>query len=275
MIRKLLFAAIAASLVLAVGCRHRCLRKDDCCPRSGSVSPGARSPILLPPAGVPTTPGPVPSVGPSNFPPPSFDPPLPGPAPKSGGPELLFPDPLPGGMSSRPTQPGAPGVLGTPVRPATVEPPKVNAPSGLSGYTKVKEGLFAGRKPTIDGFDALNTAKFRTVVYLHKAGADVDVVKEMASSRSLGFVAIETTPETLADATTQFNRVASERTHAPVYVFGDDDQRAGAVWYLHFRIADSLGDDVARIRAKALGLSEQGDEGRAFALAIQRVLETR
>ena len=51
--------------------------------------------------------------------------------------------------------------------------------------------------------------------------------------------------------------------------------RAGAVWYLHFRTAEALGDDVARLRAKALGLSEAGDEGKAFAVAIQRVLETR
>ena len=65
------------------------------------------------------------------------------------------------------------------------------------------------------------------------------------------------------------------RLTRPAYVFADDAPRAGAVWYLHFRTADALGDDVARLRAKPLGLTEQGDEGRAFALAIQRVLETK
>jgi hypothetical protein len=47
------------------------------------------------------------------------------------------------------------------------------------------------------------------------------------------------------------------------------------VWYLHFRNADALGDDVARLRAKPLGLSEQGEEGKAFALAIQKVLASK
>jgi uncharacterized protein YfiM (DUF2279 family) len=138
----------------------------------------------------------------------------------------------------------------------------------------VKNGLYAGGKPALDGFDSLKAAGFRGVVYLHAAGADVAAVKDMASTRDLNFVAIETTPETLADASKQFDRVAADRLTRPAYVFADDAPRAGAVWYLHFRTAGE-GDDVARLRAKALGLSEQGDEGRAFALAIQRVLETK
>jgi protein tyrosine phosphatase (PTP) superfamily phosphohydrolase (DUF442 family) len=230
---------------------------------------------LLPPPGVPTTPGvsPVPSVapGPSGFLPPG---PV-APAPKTG-PDVLFPDPLPGSPSSaRPAQPAAPNWLGGPVKAQSAEPPKAPGTAGLPGYAKVKDGLFAGGKPTLDGFDSLKSAGFRSVIYLHAAGADVSAVKDMASTRGLNFVAIETTPETLAEASKQFDRVAGDRLTRPAYVFADDQTRAGAVWYLHFRTADALGDDVARLRAKALGLNEATDEGRAFALAIQRVLETR
>jgi protein tyrosine phosphatase (PTP) superfamily phosphohydrolase (DUF442 family) len=162
-------------------------------------------------------------------------------------------------------------VLGGPVKP-TAEPPKAPAASGLPGYTKVKDGLYAGGKPTLDGFDSLKTAGFRTVVYLHAAGADVAAVKDMASTRDLNFIPIETTPETLADASKEFNRVTADRLNRPAYVFADDSARSGAVWYLHFRNVDALGDDVARLRARPLGLTEQGDEGKAFALAIQKVL---
>ncbi len=263
MYRRMLLLTSAALLVALVGCRHRCHKKDDCCGAGpGPIPPGSRGPLLLPPTGLPTTPSVLPP-GSSGFLPPGAG----TPAPRTG-PDVLFPDPLPGGMSARPKQPGAPGVLGAPVKPAT-------APAaGLAGYTKVKDGLYAGGKPALDGFDALKAAGFRTAIYLHAAGADVAAVKDMASTRDLNFVAIETTPETLADAGKEFDRAAGDRLTRPAYVFADDAPRAGAVWYLHFRAAGE-GDDVARLRAKALGLSEASDEGRAFALAIQRVLETK
>lgn len=267
MSRKLLLAS-AAVLVAFTGCRHRCHRLFD--RDSNRLPPGAiPAPANLPPPGVPTTPSVQP--GPSGFLPPANITP---PAPKNGsGPEVLFPDPLPGsGASSRPVQPG-PNVIGGPVKPQTAEPPK--AATGLPGYTKVRDGLFTGGKPTLDGFDQLKSSGFRSVVYLHAAGADVNAVRDMASTRGLNFVAIETTPETLADASRQFERTAGDRLTRPAYVFGDDPQRAGAVWYLYFRTTLAEGDDVARLSAKPLGLSDAGDEGKAFALAIQRVLETR
>ncbi len=269
MIRKLMFAALAALLVGAVGCRHRCCHLNQPGNQPRPFLPNApKNPALLPPADLPTSPTPSLSPGRSNFPPAAIDPLNPTPAPKRTGPEVLFPEDPPGGPSSRPSQPGASGILGAPMKPATVEPPK-------TAYTKVKEGLHAGRKPTLDGFDALKNTGFRSVVYLHTAGADVNAIKDVAATRGLAFHAIEATPETLAETLTEFNRVVADQLNRPAYVFGEDDLRAGVVWYLHLRTVDSLGDDVARLRAKPLGLSDQGDEGRAFALAIQRVLETK
>jgi hypothetical protein len=256
------------------GCKHHCFKKDDCC---GNPPPpvGVRGPNTLPPANLPTQPFPGPAApgpAPSGYLQGPVDPLRPAPSNGGAGPQTLFPDPIPGGPSSRPAAPGAPGVLSGPVRPATAEPPKAVG-AGLRGFTKVKDGLYAGRKPAIDGYDALKGSGFRTVVYLHAAGADVAAVKDLAATRDLHFVAIETTPETLADAARQFDRLAGDRLTRPAYVFADDDLRAGAVWYLHFRTADAADPDVARLKAKPLGLSEQGDEGRAFAVAIQKVLE--
>jgi hypothetical protein len=137
----------------------------------------------------------------------------------------------------------------------------------------VKDGLYASRKPALDGYDTLKNSRFRTVIYLHASGADLAAVKDLASTRDLGFVAIETTPEILAQSSKQFDRVVGDRLTRPALVFADDPVRAGAVWYLHFRKVDAADPDVARLRAKPLGLSEQGTEGNAFAIAIQRVLE--
>ena len=75
----------------------------------------------------------------------------------------------------------------------------------------------------------------------------------------------------------------SKVQHAPfiidrgegIYVFDEDGVRAGIVWYLHFRTADSLNDDSARVRARPFGLTDEGNEARALAVAAQRYLESR
>lgn len=267
--RRTLLVLACATLVGTAGCRHRCGRIFDREDRR-TFAPTVPPPppprgLLLPPTTLPTTPAPLGQPGPSNFPPPAG---LSAP-PKPGGPEVLFPDPLP---SSAPKT-SASGLLGAPARPQTAEPPK--AAASLPGYTRVKDGLFAGRKPALDGFDALKANGFRTVVFLHGPGADTAAVRDTAAARGLNLVAIETTPEALADAAAKFDRVAADRAARPLYVFADDPLRAGAVWYLHFRTADAAGDDVARLRAAPLGYSDTGDEGRAFALAVQRLLESK
>lgn len=290
----LLTAAAALGLLFAAGCRHKCCRKESCCPPATarpflpSAPGGAGNTILLPPAGVPTTPAPgggslVPSVGPggtSNFPPPDLG--LGAPVkPMKPAPEVLLPDPPPGGGSSRSAYPNDPvaGVVGPPARPQTAEPPvsagKPAAPAGLSGFVKVKDGVASGRKPALEGFDALKAAGYRTVVYLHGAGADVSAAKDVAGKRGLGFAAIEVTPENLATALDLFNATVADKAARPVYVCDDDGLRAGVLWYLHFRTVDSMNDDAARVRARPLGLTDDGDEAKAFALAVQRYLETR
>jgi protein tyrosine phosphatase (PTP) superfamily phosphohydrolase (DUF442 family) len=265
-------------LLFAAGCRHKCALNDPHHRPSPYRPQAPNSPYLLPPAGVPTTPLPggstlIPGVAPGvptdprNFQPPGGGRPAP---------EVLFPDPLPGGGSSRSSTPGDPGfgVLGAPARPQ----PGIAAnpqPTGLAGFVKVKDGVASGRKPTLEGFDALKQAGYRTVIYLHPTGADVSAAKDVAEKRNLRFVAIETTPEKLADALAQFNAVVADRATRPAYVYDDDGVRAGAVWYLHFRTAEAMNDDAARVRAKPLGLTDQTDEAKAFALATQRYLETR
>ncbi len=214
---------------------------------------------------------------PRNYPPPEIDPlrSRPGPAP-----EVLFPDPIPGSGSSRSSSPGSPGfgVFGPPSRSQTTEPPvsrTTEAITGLPGFVKVADGLASGRKPSLDGFEGLKQAGYRTVIYLHPADASVSAAKDLAEARGLKFVAIETTPEKLADAVTQFNATVTDKAARPTYVYDDDGVRAGAVWYLYFRTAEAMNDDAARVRAKPLGLTEQGDEAKLFSLAIQRYLETR
>jgi hypothetical protein len=212
-------------------------------------------------------------MNPQNFPPPDL-----GPIPSNKPPaEVLLPDPLFGngpGSSGYSNGPGS--IYGTPTKPPTGEPPLATSPVtvGLPGFVKVKDGLASGRKPSLDGFESLKQAGYRTVIYLHTTGADVSAAKELAEKRNLKFIAIETTPEKLADATALFNATVTDKANRPAYVYDDDGVRAGALWYLYFRTAEARNHDEARIRAKPLGLTDEGEEAKAFALAVNRYLET-
>jgi hypothetical protein len=42
----------------------------------------------------------------------------------------------------------------------------------------------------------------------------------------------------------------------PVFVYDRDGALAGGLWYLWFRLVEESPDDVARIRARSLGLRE-------------------
>src|SRR5262245_43365646 len=102
-----MLAVVVSGLAFAAGCKHhKCGHHGQCdsCTEARPFLPSApRSPYLLPPAGVPTTPAPAPGgssvfppVGPTdlrNYPPPEID--------LKAEPKVLLPDPIPGSGSSR------------------------------------------------------------------------------------------------------------------------------------------------------------------------------
>ena len=281
--RRLILATAASGLLFTASCKHKCCLNDPQNRPSPFRPQAPNSPFLLPPAGVPTAPAPVA--------PPSAGPVVPGVGPSAAeslasppsqsakpAPEVLLPDPIPGGASSRSFSPSSPGqgLLGGPAQPKA-EPPvaKPSDQTGLPGFVKVENGLASGRKPALEGFESLKRGGYRTVVYLHPAGADTAAARDVAEARGLKFLAIEATPEKLSDGVAAFNAAVGDKSNRPVYVFDDDGVRAGALWYLHFRTTDAMNDDAARVRARPLGLTSEGDEAKAFALATQRYLETR
>ena len=145
----------------------------------------------------------------------------------------------------------------------------------MPGFTRVSDRVGSGRKPTLEGFDSLKQSGYRTLVYLYAANGDVSAVRDVAEKRGLTFVSIETTPERLADSSTQFSRLVQDTTAKPIYVVDDSGIRAGTLWYLHFRVVEAQGDDVARVRARALGMTDEGDEAKAFAISAQQYLANR
>ena len=260
-------------------------------------------PVFPPPARNGAIPPPDPLLGgpSSSFAPPSSSSAKP-PA------EILLPDPLPPSTgTSRGQAPSSESrsLLGAPSGPSqSPEPPLAPRPEsatpengfpppadasrisakpavqamrfpGLPGLTLVKDGVASGRKPTPAGLDLLKKSGYRTVVYLHGPDADVSSLQAEVEKRGFTFAAIETTPARLTAASDTFNRLVSTPANRPVYVCDDEGRRAGVLWYVHFRTVEILNADAASVRARPLGYTEQGDEARAFHVAVQRYLETR
>lgn len=264
----------------------------------------ALPPPLIPKETAPTPPPAVPAPSPVT--------PTP---PREPAKELLLPDPLPGSSSSAkpstsgfldtPVQPGQP-IRATPPPPASapakvLEPttskdlptaPKSVAPSavaprdansarstvGLPGFAVVpgKSDVYAGRRPTLDGFDRLKSSGFRSVVYLHSPSADVSAARELVEKRSLKFVGIPVSAANLGKAATRFDEVIADRASRPVYVCDEDGLRAGFLWYLHFRTVDAFSDDAAKVRATPLGLRDADtEETKQFWVATQQILANR
>lgn len=265
MIRRVaMLSLLAGGTALSIaGCQHKCCRSDG--------GPGPIRPLFSPPPGstipptsVPIIPGnPVPGNT-GSLPPPAFPP---GSSSNRPAQELLLPDPLaPGGGTSSSKPAG--GILGGPVKAGTNEPPvaakpeavaTAGSPAGLAGFTQIKDGLAAGRKPAREGFDTLKNEGYKTAVFIHAPGADVAAVRELAQTAGIAFVAIESTPEKLGEAYEQLSKAVAEKSARPAYVFDDDGSRAAPLWYLHFKTVDLESNDVAKIRAKALGLADNSE----------------
>jgi hypothetical protein len=217
--------------------------------------PGA---IIVPPGGVP--PGPV-------VPPPAD---LPGPG------ASIKPPPGPLRVDFRWTP--APETKTTSKGPAPVLllPPEVTEepsaepktapkkttllPVGIPGFAAGRDKVATGMRPSLDeGLDWLAANNYRTVLHVRLAepdGAD----KKQVEKRGMKYVALEINPAELTrDQVDEFIRIVKDAAGQPLFVYDRDGSLAGGLWYLYYRMAEELPDDVARIRAGSVGLRESGE----------------
>ena len=207
---------------------------------------------------------------------------------------LLLPDPLlQDPLKTIPKDPTS-GILGEPIQPDAVKPaeeaksiapdtktdlPTDAPPVGVESFAAVpgQENVACGKKPTVEGLDALKSKGFKTVLYLHSPEADTSAAKELVEKRGLKFVALAVSPQTLGDAAKAFAEQLKDATSKPLFVYDLDGVRAGSLWYLQFRKVDLVNDDIARIRAGALGLkdADSSEEQKQFWIAIQTQLAKR
>lgn len=282
--------AIAVSLLLA-GCNHCCRNRCNNAQQPLAAGPQALQPGYLPPH--PLTPM---QSGPVQAPPPPapmtaaptqpYPPPAPPPSSISGYNAVTPADtrwqPAPGpGVRLSPPEGAAitprdglrlqqPVVTETPSAPSTSSP---TLPVGIPQFAIAREGVTSGLKPLAEGFDWLKASGYRTVLHLRAPGEDDSAERTLAESRGLTFLSLAVSPETLPQATAEFDRTVSHKPNHPLFVYDSDGVRAGGLWYLYYRTVDGLADDAARRKAASLGLREDAQgEAAAMWLAIQQQL---
>ena len=121
--------------------------------------------------------------------------------------------------------------------------------------------IAAGLRPAPDdGFDWLQNNNYRTVVNLRLPGEDDAADRKEAEKRGLKYASIEIAPNLLTKETVdELFRILRDPQQQPVFVYDRDGALAGGVWYVWFRLIEEAPDDVARIRARTLGLREDRD----------------
>jgi protein tyrosine phosphatase (PTP) superfamily phosphohydrolase (DUF442 family) len=126
----------------------------------------------------------------------------------------------------------------------------------------------------LDGIDWLTQNGYRTVLHLRQPGEDDAAERKLFELRGMKYLSLGLSPQTLTRAVVdEFNRIVSDRSNYPLFIYDKDGALSGGLWYLHFRAVDRLSDEESRARAARLGLREtqnsiQGD----MWLAIQKYL---
>jgi protein tyrosine phosphatase (PTP) superfamily phosphohydrolase (DUF442 family) len=157
--------------------------------------------------------------------------------------------------------------LGNPQAPADKQvpvvdkpaPPKVSSfPVGIPQFAQTNDNLASGLRPSLDdGLDWLRDNGYKTVIYLRAPGDNDSADRKQVEQRGMKYFSLEISPQTLSKTlANEFSSLVTEQGNRPVFVYDSDGARAGAMWYLHFRLGQKASDDDARTQARALGLRE-------------------
>ncbi len=158
--------------------------------------------------------------------------------------------------------------------PANPMAPPPELPVGIPQFEMAKERVATGLRPALDdGLDWLQAKGYRTVLHVRRPGEDDAADRKQVEKRGLRYVSIEVSPQTLTrQVVDQFNRVVGDAAGYPLFVYDRNGSLAGGLWYLHYRTAEGATDELARVRAAALGLREEREGHREMWVAIRTFL---
>lgn len=164
---------------------------------------------------------------------------------------------------------------GTPkIPPTKTSDPSPSFPVGIEFFSQPKERVSVGQRPDTEGLNWLKENRYKSVLHLRKLGADDSSDREQVELRGLKYISIELSPMTLTRAKVrEFSRAIENAENQPIFAYDKDRKLAGIMWYLHFRISESMPDSLARSKAQSCGLKEAGDdEQTAWMVKAQTIL---
>jgi protein tyrosine phosphatase (PTP) superfamily phosphohydrolase (DUF442 family) len=149
----------------------------------------------------------------------------------------------------------------------TKEPPLLKnkqataLPVGIPQFTAALENVAGGLRPALDdGLDWLQSKGYRTVLHIHLPGETDSADRKQVEKRNMKYLSLEVSPQALTGETVEeFNRLVRDLGKQPLFVYDRDGSLAGGLWYLYFRQIEQHSDEVARLRAGALGLRPDRD----------------
>ena len=150
-------------------------------------------------------------------------------------------------------------------------------PVDVPQFAIVKDRIASGLQPFPDGIAWLQTHNYRTVLHIRAPGEDDAAARRQFEKRGLRYLSLEASPNTLSKAVVQeFNRIVTDESNPPLFVYGADGSVVGGLWYLYFRTAENATDEKAQSEAARLGLRpDEGGEQRTMWIAIQNYLRSQ
>ena len=186
-------------------------------------------------------------------------------------PEPVTPDPL------RETRPYTPQTAEPPAAPPARDDRAASPamPVDIPQFAMVKTNLASGQEPFAEGVAWLKSHGYRTVLHVRAAGEDDSAARKQYEQAGLRYLTLELSPQTLTkEIVDRFNRLVGDAENLPLFVYDKDSSLAGALWYLHFRLAEKETDEQARQNAENLGFrQDRSDAYLKMWLAVQNLLK--
>ena len=147
-------------------------------------------------------------------------------------------------------------------------------PVDIPQFAIVKDHVASGLQPFPDGIVWLQQRGYHTVLHVRAPGEDDAAARRQFEKHNLRYLSLEAAPSALSRAAVQeFDRIVTDESDRPLFVYGTDGAVVGGLWYLYFRTAENASDEAARSEAARLGLRpDEGGEQRTMWIAIQNYL---
>lgn len=159
-------------------------------------------------------------------------------------------------------------------------PPANESPDGgasardvIPQFELAKPKVANGERPFADGYRWLKDHGYRAVLHIHEPGEDEKEARQDVERAGLKYLSLSVSPQTLTrDVFDSFKRLVQDENNLPLFVYDRDGSLAGGLWYLYYRLVDSLPAEKAASEAARLGFRADAEKDRNTWLAIQKLL---